>query len=333
MTSANRRRTYAWTAAIVLAAGCGALPPRTESPPPAVVSADSAVQPLLEPAARLVMASPAISRIWPGFWPPGQPFGIANPHKVVLVVSEVAPESLFTALPPRVLPRALRGRAYVAYGEVPRLNSARGIGFDLRTRLMGPEMTVLPVRDEVESTVEVLVHESFHAFQLRAFARPERQDDAFDRASAARPEFASLVESERRLLVAALDAPGRDSLERVVRSYLAVRARRYASTAESVRAEELHLERIEGSAQYVGSIVAALGDGRRRPEPIAAAVREHLTTEIDASDPGWAIRVRSYGTGAAIAILLDRLNVSDWKQRLQAGETFHDLLSRALAER
>jgi hypothetical protein len=80
-------------------------------------------------------------------------------------------------------------------------------------------------------------------------------------------------------------------------------------------------------------LAAALGDGRRPPEPIDAAVRGRLTESIDIPDPGWAIRVRSYGTGAAIAILLDRLNVADWKQRLQAGETFHDLLSSASGER
>lgn len=289
------------------------------------------MQPLVETGARVVLASPAISRIWPGFWSPRQPFGIATPREAVLVVSDVAPESLFAALPPHALPQVLRGRTYVAHGVVRGLHTTRGIGFDLRARIIpGTELTVVPIKADVESTIGFLVHEAFHAFQFRAFARPQRDDNTFDMASAARPEFASLVNLERRLLAAALEPLERDSLERVVRSYLAVRERRYASTAESVRAEELHLERIEGSAQYVGLRAAALGDGRRQPAAIEGEVLLQLTAELEAPDPRWEVRLRSYGTGAAIAIVLERLKVVDWKARLQEGATFHELLARAV---
>jgi hypothetical protein len=318
----RRLRGHALTAAAVLAAGCTAAGAREAGPSPTPLSASGL--PLVRTAERVALARP-------GFWPPGQPFGIAKPREAVLVVSDVAPESLFTALPSHVLPRVLRGRAYVAHGLIRGLHSTGGVGFDLRARIVpGTEMTLVPMRDDPGSTVDFLVHESFHAFQLRTFAQPRREDDAFDTESASRPEFTSLIDLERRLLVQALGAPGRDSLERVVRTYLAVRERRYASTAESVRAEELHLERIEGSAHYVGLTAAAVGDGRQRPGPIEGAVIEHLNAELDAPDPRWEIRMRSYGTGAAIAIVLERLNVADWKARLQAGATFHELLARAV---
>jgi len=311
-------------AATLLTAGCAIAHPGGEP-----IVAEEGVQPLLDAGTRLVLASPRLSTVWPGFWPPRQPFGIANPGKVLLVVMDVAPESPFTALPPHTLPKVLRGRSYVAHGVIRGIGSTDGIGFDLQKEIAGTELTIVPMREEPRATIEFLVHESFHTYQLRRFVNATRADESFDRASASRPEFNSLAELERRLLASALDAVGRDSMEQALRSYLAVRCRRYASTAESVIGEELHLERIEGSAYYVELIAAGMDD-HQRLRPIDEMVREHLTTEVDIPDVRWMIRVRVYGTGAAIGLVLERLNVTDWKERLQEGATFYELLTQTV---
>ncbi len=325
----TERSIYAWFSLAVLVAACGPLRPQSGTEPPAGLA--PAVGPLVEAGARVARASPEISKIWAGFWQAPHAFGIAKPREAVLVVSEVAPESPFAALPRNALPPALRGRAYVAHGVIQGLYATQGNYFDLHARIVpGTELTVVFMKADPEATVEFLVHEAFHAFQLRVFSTPRRDDDAFDMPSAARPEFTSLIDLERSLLASGLEPMGRDSLEQVVRSYLAVRQRRYASTAESVRGEELHLERIEGSAHFVGLTAGAMSADPRRPGSVEKTVLEHLTMEMEAPDARWAVRMRSYGTGAAIAILLGRLNVVDWKTRLQDGATFHELLAGAV---
>jgi len=61
-------------------------------------------------------------------------------------------------------------------------------------------------------------------------------------------------------------------------------------------------------------------------------VREHLTTELNqAMDARLRLRARIYGTGAAIGMLLDRLEVAGWMIRLQEGATFHHLLTEAVS--
>ncbi len=323
--TAHCRRAATWAVLALLLAGCGAHPRRADGPAPA-----SGDQVLLETGSRLALASPAIARIWPGFWSPRHGFILAQPHQAVLLVSERAPDPVYSPLPPRGVPRVLRGRAYVARGEVPGLNSSRGFAFDLRVPVAGAQLTGVPLRENPAATINFLVHEAFHAFQLDHFARPNRESDAFDARSASDTQFIALAEVERRLLARALTIP-RDSLEHLVRGYLAVRARRYAAAAASVREEELHMERIEGSAQLVGVTAAALSTGSA-PDSVTAMVRELLTTELDAPDPRWLLRFRVYGTGAAIGILLDRLGV-EWKARMQAGATFHELLSGAVPPR
>ncbi|HEY0017053.1 MAG TPA: hypothetical protein VGC13_12070 [Longimicrobium sp.] len=315
------RRAAAWAALVLLGSGCAAQQP---SAAPGPGTGDPA---LLETGNRLALASPAIARLWPGFWSPRHGFILAQPHQAVLLVSERAPDSVYSPLPPRGVPRALRGRAYLARGEVPGLNSSRGFAFDLRVPVAGSRLTAVPLKENPAATIEFLVHEAFHAFQLDHFAPPAREDVAFDARSASDPWFAALAEVERRQLARALAVP-RDSLEHVLRGYLAVRARRYSAAAASVREEELHLERIEGSAYLAGVTAAAISDGSG-PDRVAAVVRDHLSTPLDVPDARWLLRARVYGTGAAIGILLDRLGV-EWKARLQEGATFHALLAGAV---
>jgi hypothetical protein len=284
---------------------------------------------LLATASRLVRTAPALASLWPGYWPRGQGFIIARPHGDVLLVSEVAPDSGFRPLAGRSVPRALRGRAFVRRGPVAGLYASQvDGGVNVHYRVDGTSVTAVAVKDSIRTTAEVLCHEAFHAFQDGHFTRrPEAGASSPQAGTQAAPELDAMAEVERRILAAALLADNAGA-RALLRSFLAVRTRRFGAETDSARREELQMERIEGTAQLVGIQGSLLVAGDPGGEA-ARLVRDILTAVAPETDPYWRTRFRVYGTGAALGLLLDRLGI-EWRSELQGGETFDDVLRSAL---
>jgi hypothetical protein len=283
---------------------------------------------LLATASGIVSSSNLVSSIWPGYWPKGQGFILARTRGDVLLVSESAPDSGFQRLDDRILPRVLRGRAFAAHGVIPGLHaSSMDGGFNIRYPVAGTRVTAVSVKDSVRTTVEFLFHEAFHAFQDEHFARgPEAVLERSGAAVRTTPVFAAMAEVERRILAEALLADDSSSVS-LLRSFLAVRATRLDSAGAVARAEELQMERIEGTAQLVG-VQASLAVTRADRREADRLVREILTADLAESDASWRTRLRVYGTGAALGLLLDRLGVP-WRGELARGATFVDVLNSA----
>ena len=293
---------------------------------------DGAVSPmatdsvLLDAAAAVVRIGPRLRSAWPGFWSGEEPFILTVPGQAAVVVRRYdAPDRFDPVCGPGV-PQAIRGKVYIHRGVLPDLMASRGY-FDLAYPLGTSTATAVPIADSTEATVALLFHEAFHAFQDRTFPPPSRDE-------AAAPEvysdsaFTKLAELERRLLAAALDEHA-DRRSRLLTAYLAVRAQREEQMADIAILTGRELEAVEGTAELVGTYAATFV-AAEPADGVAARVQEMLLNPLDrALDDWWRHRMRLYGTGAALGLLLDQMKV-EWRARVQEGEYLDQQLASAL---
>jgi hypothetical protein len=249
-----------------------------------------------------------------------------------------APPAGWESLPASSLPPELHGRAHRRRGY------PEGLGensFSVRYALGSDTMPALRLLGGTTfDSLDFYYHEAFHGFQhgrggfvtVPTEPRASFKERLADSAHVAGPEFTALGEVERRMLDDALGLPTGDALRAHVRGYLAVRHRR-AGTHADVWAAERRMERWEGTAQLVGCQAAAavLGEPDARA---VACVREELRTPLSSwtnfpEADARLMRWRQYGTGSAIALLLDRLGVA-WRPAVAGGTAPDQLLADAV---
>ena len=265
---------------------------------------------IAEQSVAAVMNAPAATNaVWPGFSLPDRDWAVQDESGVYLVTKNIPPDS-FTA----------RGRWYFRQAPLPNFTA----DFQLDYRLGDLSLVAARAKRTVESTVALLYHESFHAFQ-RSWTSSSPHVD-YGSIQKFLPAHAAGIEVERRVLRDVIRANG--PIEPHVQQALAVRARRASQvTADFVRAER-QAERDEGLAAYVEarSVAVAFGKPSRA---VVDAISLQLAAPMRAfggSPDERLIRTRAYGTGAAMGLLLDRLGV-DWK-----GRAISEPIDRLLAE-
>ncbi|MET0399691.1 MAG: hypothetical protein ABW277_23085 [Longimicrobiaceae bacterium] len=301
--------------------------------------------PLLVPldsvAVALVRAAPAVAAVWPPYWGVGQGILLLAPDSAALLLSGHAPPPEYTPVSPATASPELVGRAYRRGSYPSEFTRNR---FSLSHPLGSDTVPALPVKSKsLPNVLEFLFHEAFHGYQSRGNFTPIAEDThrtvwgqrLVDSAQTASSEFAAGVDAERRLLLSALGAGIRaDSLETILQLYTALRQRRTGG-ATAVRDVERSMERLEGSAEFVGCMgtAAALGGGDARVrECIADELRRPLADfpampEADARLMRW----RLYGTGAALCYLISRLDPTyDWRPLLERGMHLDRLLVEAM---
>lgn len=171
----------------------------------------------------------------------------------------------------------------------------------------------------------LILHELVHAFQARAPRGGERRWPAENSALVSDypvldPENNAWGRLEGRLLADALRGDLEMAHERV-REFLAVRGYRHARLGAALAVFEAELELNEGLADYAALHALSLAG---RGEVRMRALLERLA-RINVAGSG-AARSRFYATGAAQALLLDRLGV-DWKSAVEGdGTTLGELL-------
>jgi hypothetical protein len=220
---------------------------------------------------------------------------------------------------------------YVLEGEWADLAASRG-GLDIEFVLGLDTVTVIPIRDSVSATLSLLYHEAFHGYQRRRFVASRRPLEAFGGAVISTPEYEAAAEVERRILLATLHEEDRQTVAHLLRAYLAVRRHRTQSLPVEVQVVERHLERMEGSAEFVGHrmrIVALNEQAEQLVHILERRLTDSLRAPNVANKAHWRHRYRIYGTGATIALWLDRWNPT-WEQALERGRDFEELLSEAV---
>jgi hypothetical protein len=295
-------RTSSYFAALVLlASGACALPAQSALP--------DTVRRIAALHATLVRSGPALGpRIWPGFRPDTIPTVYVIPRRAKLLAQ------WRDTLPTGFLP--VPGEASAAWADTRTISFPRGrpIAFLSIDSAASPG-----------SVLGLAIHEAFHAFQ-RASSRSGRRFGAGENSIlvATYPVFDVDNEAafafEGRLLARALRAVSEADAKEAAREFLAVREARQArldtAVAEFERAAELN----EGLAQY--AMLRGLGElAREDATRFARAADAEVRQEIALLDSllvvgPRSVRHRFYATGSAMAMLLDRLADSAWKEQL-----------------
>lgn len=278
--------------------------------PGAAAAQDVTPDTLMSLAERITARDAELSRLWPGFWPDGQPFILHNPDVGSVFAGDAAP-------------------AAPEFRSGPLPGALSAFEFDYPS---GAPNTVALRISRPDDDLAALFHEQFHDFQQDAFrwiggGHQEFIDQGLvpDRA-----DFAARAEIERRVLAEALLEPDPAGRRRLARAYLVLRQARLGASAPELAAIEAHREWSEGTAQYVGLQGAAVAAGQ------TDSVRDRIVTglrkDLAAAGGGFMVnwfRWRAYDVGAAMAWLLDDLG-ADWRPGAQAGERLDRLLDEAL---
>lgn len=280
---------------------------------------------MLALAAHLVEAAPRLSQIWPGYWPPEQPFILYLPGEGALLVSAGEKPSSFQPLVTPQLPERLKGRAFWHAGALADVRTPFVTGYSIgggKTAILVDATTV-----KEENLAPFLLHEQFHDYQKHAFRQYALSDFVDPLAVRDRAAFAASAEAERRILIKAFGTEEPQAARRLLQQYFAIRRARQATMpADAVKVERA-LERIEGTAYYVDRTGIAVLDGRSGGAAglLVARLQKPLVSEAGAFTSVW-FRSRSYGTGAAMTWFVSRLGGEGWRKQLEGGAAPDELL-------
>lgn len=291
-----------WLIGLLLLATAGTLSPAT---------AQDAGARLLERAAEIERRGPALAEIWPGYWPPGQPFVIYLPGVGAAFGGSLGEDG------PVFRPGALDD---VRFAYV--IDYASGV-----------ENTILQRIETVEESLDTLFHEQFHDYQSAAFVSRQGAVGEFVDLSAVADltDFVVGIELERRLLATALAAPDDEARRVAARQFVTARKARLSAAPSHIRVAEDHFEWNEGTARYAE--VMAMTVLEPEGSDTAGLIGETLAEPLSRQGVGLMsslFRWRAYGVGAAQAWLLDALDAPDWRQEVERGAHLADLLEARL---
>lgn len=257
-----------------------------------------------------------LGALWPGYWPPGQPFVLYRNGRCVLR-SATPPDAGFTAID---------GAAGFWEG---RCDEARfGGPMVLGERIGGIEAPAVALdehRTSVQRVAEFLLHEAFHHFQREGFDKNDIAASDFD--FPLDEELVRMKPRESSFLLSAADTDERGRQIALVRAAVATRKARLARLPAEAEAIEDRYLRFEGTAEYISMRTQALV--RDGDEP-AKYLQHRLQQQSANMGRTWEymLRWQGYITGAAAGLLLDRWEV-DWKPLVAEGMPIYDILETA----
>ncbi len=339
MSAFRSSRSYvAALAAVVVAAP---VPAYAQSPSRSASVLQSADSTILNAAIAIARTASGVEQIWPRYRPKQGALALLRPPETILLVTSGRPPAGYAAVRERSLPRELRGRVYLRRGPLPNVDEHTfGTAVALGTDTIWAVAPMGSDSSDFFRKLEFYYHEHFHLAHQRGgkfVETPEARRRArfgqplVDPAHLT-PKFATMAELERRMLSAALEIADVDSLRTHLRRYLAVRRERAGTLLDVVEVER-RMERDEGTAMYVGCKAAALATAAPLERAVACILKE-LERDLEKAPKGpeadaRLMRWRLYGTGGAIALLLDRLRPG-WKPLVEQGMHLDQLLAQAV---
>ncbi len=205
---------------------------------------------------------------------------------------------------------------------------------DLFYQLGSVTVTAVAVEADIDRTMDVLFHELFHAYQHQHFSRRRDVSEALPDSLSPDTAYLSELDAERRLLADAMLLGTSDSASSTLRQLLERRRARLASAPTHLRALERQLERYEGTAELVSGLASAFL-AQRSLDLVRDSIRAMLLTPSPSRNPFApayfsTLRWRTYGTGAAIAHILDAIGTPGWRAQLEAGAYLDELIAQRL---
>jgi hypothetical protein len=290
--------------------------------------AEASIRPVMvRVAAQMVRAEPQLATIWPGYWRGRQPFIIYHPGDGALLVSAGERPDSFQPLEGADAP--LKGRAFWHSGSLPEVKSSFVTNYSIgsgKTAILGNAAAV-----DVGKVAGLLLHEQFHVYQAKAFRNFGFAEFVAPLTIPNRVVFAASAETERRILAKAIETEDARGRLEFIQQYFALRRAREAATPAQAVEVERNLERIEGTARYVDRVALAMLGAGRLETLLVTELHRPLASEPGGFATNW-FRMRSYGTGAAIAYLISRLDKGDWRGRIEAG-AMPDALLESLVQK
>lgn len=264
--------------------------------------------------------------IFPGFRPDTIPVRIVLPDRGSLLVNWAGP-----------LPDGYEPVGPSAAWQPVAEQSAASTGTELGGRPVA-QVVLRPPLDP-DQLLGLAAHEAFHVFQTSRHRPGGRFGTGENSFLVSRyPVFDVANERdlalEGRLLAAAVRARSREGTEEAAEGFLAVREARQRRLGFELAEFETAAELNEGLAEYaLVRVLAAADDGERGERPYVGFRSIERLDDLT-GDPTRSIRLRFYSTGAALALVLDRLAGSEWKRRLlEDNLTLQDALARAIGYR
>lgn len=296
--------------------------------PEEAVSPDSTDTALLKTAREVLRISNEAERFWPSYWNEFPPFILAESEKTVLLVTHNEPPALFKPFCGDNFPEELKGISYVVRGEIPDLHASRG-RFDLNYVVGKDTLTAVSIQETLPGTIEFFFHEAFHAFQHRVF--PERdQVEPATREIYSSEKYQEYDTIERKLLSEIISLPPGKKSRNLLLAYITFRHHRLLNISENARDAERELERTEGTAQLVSEYAGLYLPSTEEDDTLGARIQHLLQSNYEnALNEQFRYRNRLYGTGAALAYILDLYNVN-WQKQLLEGIFLDQILQSGL---
>jgi len=269
---------------------------------------------LVAQAERVERHADALSRLWPGYWPKGQPFILYAPDIGAVFGGARLPDT------PRFRPGRLEGAEFHFVLDYP----------------SGVPDTVLLRPDGADDDLSTLFHEQFHDFQNTAFrwmSGDGHQEFVDLNAIPDLTGFIAALDLERLVLQAALLEPDAPARKHLAQTYLALRTARSADLPAEVLAVQQQREWSEGTAEFIGLQAAHL-IADRPDATLPSAIARALTTpsQNDMSLVSELLRWRAYPVGAALTWLLADMGADQWRAQVCQGVPLDVLLRQTIGE-
>lgn len=245
--------------------------------------------------------------VWPNFWDESTPFMVYNNDGEAV---------LFTSDEPIPGYQELADNYYYYAERLPNITDFHFyINYPLPDQKVATAALLSVGGDAIIDTRETLLHEAFHGYQetqfvdvLRSdFIDPQHLDDATTRAMLDL-QFALAKQAHESRKMAH------------IRDWLTVRVALSEIISPEIAAYLSDIERIEGSAYWVG-VHASLGEGYRD------SLDNFFETYPDNFTTLYIVRFSAYATGAVMNDLINDASESDnnWRQLIEQGETPYEL--------
>lgn len=247
--------------------------------------------------------------IWPGFDLKSVPIALYDGRRTLLYRHPSPPDGFSQA--------ADHPGIWVTDGlyKDVRANTATEIGGALTAVV---ELDTLRDASSPTDCAAVVAHEAFHVYEMTRHKDWSANEAQLFTYTVENPDLLQMRRLESEALRRGLAADAVADQKRWAALAIRLRAQRFAALGTAGSSYERATEKFEGLAQFVQS--EALG----RTEGLVRLTPEEF--------PPAAVRLRSYSTGIAIALLLNRLAPA-WKETIESGKpvALDELLAAAVS--
>ena len=291
----------------------------------------------------LVLSRATAGKIWPGWGLEKTPVVVYEPGRVAYLVNHPSPPPDFVRLEAKF---PLLGAVYTRPGRDPRFlaNTSVDLG-GIPTACIGFSTAASEAESPSLRFIALVYHEAFHAYQSKAGkAGKGAVESTLMRYPDLNAENLALAQVEQMILFQLIrfdDSPDPEK----VRQFLAVRQARLKSIGPEFLRADRGIEYQEGIPTYLEirlldearkALASSPGLGADDPYALGFSlapeirVGDYLQRLLKFSSDAGTTRSRAYGTGMALALLLDRLGV-DWKgAALTTDKYLDEILSEAV---